>query len=105
MTMHSRPRGRSGLPRRSTRPVLGVDRLTAVGPSLFDLRLSQEVTQADAASAMESTHATTVGAWENNRHVISLRKLVELLAVYDYQLVFMHKKSFEELVRPRDRDE
>lgn len=83
--------------------MLGVDRVTAVGPALLDLRLSQEVTQADAAEAMESTHATTVGSWENNRHIISLKKLVELLAVYDYHIVFMHKKTFADLVSPRER--
>lgn len=103
MTMHAGPRGRWSYTRRKTRPALGVDRVAAVGPALLDLRLSQDVTQADAAAAMQSTHATTVGAWENNRHVISLTKLVELLATYDYQLVFMHKKTFADLVKPRER--
>lgn len=103
MSMYALPRGFVRKYGRGTRPTLGADRVEAVGPALRDLRMSQEVTQADAADAMESTHATTVGSWENNRHIISLKKLIELLGTYDYQIVFMHKKTFEEMIRPRER--
>jgi transcriptional regulator with XRE-family HTH domain len=76
-----------------------VDRIEALGPALKDLRMSQEVTQADVAAAMETTHPTTVGAWENSRCVLTVRKLIELLGTYDYQLVFMHKRALDDLVR------
>jgi transcriptional regulator with XRE-family HTH domain len=98
--MYALPRNFVRKYRRGTRPTLGVDRAGALGPALRDLRLSQEVTQADAAANMTSTHATTVGAWENSRSIPTVRKLIELLAAYDYQIVFMHKRSLQELVRP-----
>lgn len=101
--MHSW-QSRHGRFRRGSRPTLGVGRVEDLGPALLDLRLSQEVTQADVSEAMDKTHPTTIGAWENRRSIPTMRKVIELLATYDYQMVLMHKRTFEDLVRPRAAD-
>lgn len=102
MTMHSW-QNRQGRYRRGSKPTLGVSRAEDLGPALLDLRLSQEVTQVDVSAAMNSTHATTIGAWENSRAIPTVRRLIELLATYDYQVVLMHKSVLGELVKPRER--
>lgn len=84
-----------------------VNRVEALGPSLKDLRKSQEVTIFDASEAMESsTHATQISAWESGRIKPGAVKIVETLGVYDYVMVFMHKDEAARLVadrmRPRD---
>lgn len=109
--MRWRPRGEDMRPRhhqghhwRGSRPTLGVDRVESIGPALRDLRLSQEVTQADVADTMDTTHPTTVGAWENGRVIPGVRKLIEVLAAFDYQLVFMHRKTLEAMIKPQAHD-
>ena len=76
------------------RPTLAVARVEDLGPAIRDLRKSQDVTQADVAAAMAdgTTHATTVGAWENSRIIPSVRKLMEMLDTHNYIIVLMPKE-------------
>jgi transcriptional regulator with XRE-family HTH domain len=91
---------------RRSRPVLIIDRTEALGPSLKDLRKSQGVSIYDMADAMESTHGTSITAWENNRVKPGTQKLIEALGTHDYVIVLMHKdeaaRMLEERIRQRE---
>lgn len=85
------------------RPILGITRIEDLGPSLRDLRRSQDVTLADVAEAIGLNHITHLAAWE--RGVTSPRSvsLIGLLGAYDYVQVFMHRDDFGALMRERSR--
>lgn len=87
------------LRRSGSRPTLAVDRIESLGPAMRDLRLSQGVSIFDSADAMESTHGTSITAWEKGRVNPGTKKLIEYLATHDYVLVFMHKREAERMIR------
>jgi hypothetical protein len=88
---------------RRSKPLLPIFRLEDLGPSLRDLRKSQEVGIYDAAAAMGSTHGTQVTAWETGRIKPGTTKLVELLGVYGYVVVLMDRNEAVELLAERVR--
>jgi hypothetical protein len=88
---------------RRAKPILIVDRIEALGPSLRDLRRSQHVGIYDVADAMDSSHGTQVTSWETGRVKPGSAKVVELLTVYDYVMVFMNKTDAANLVAERSR--
>lgn len=92
----------SGAYRRS-RPILVVDRIESLGPVLKDLRRSQHVGIYDVADAMDTSHGTQVTSWETGRVKPGSAKVVELLEVYDYVMVFMHKTDAANLLEERTR--
>lgn len=94
------------LRRTGSRPTLMVSRVEDLGPALRDLRLSQGVSVFDAADAMESTHGTSITAYETGRIRPGSRILIEYLATHDYVVVLMHKREAAKLIqdgiRPRE---
>lgn len=83
------------------RPILGIARIEDLGPSLRDLRKSQDVTLLDACEAMGKNHITHLSAWERGATHPQAASLIELLDVYDYMQVFMHKDEFVALLKRR----
>lgn len=88
---------------RKSRPMLVVDRIESLGPSLKDLRRSQHVGIYDVADAMDTSHGTQVTSWETGRVKPGSGKVIELLGVYDYVMVFMHKTDAANLIQERAR--
>lgn len=92
---------------RRSRPILVIDRTEALGPAMKDLRKSQGVSIYDMADAMESTHGTSITAWETNRVKPGTPKLIEALGTHDYVMVLMHKdeaaRLLEDRIRRRER--
>lgn len=88
---------------RKSRPILVVDKIEALGPRFRDLRKSQHVGIYDVADAMDTSHGTQVTSWETGRVKPGSAKVIELLDVYDYVMVFMHKTDAANLVEERSR--
>lgn len=88
---------------RRSRPVLVVNRVEALGPALKDLRKSQGVSIYDMAAAMESTHGTSITAWETNRVKPGTPKLIEALGTHDYVMVLMHRDEAARVLEERTR--
>ena len=80
------------------KPVLRVGRVEALGPALKDLRRSQDVKAMDVCEAAD-LHLTQLCSWEGNRVVPGLRRLIDVLAAYDYEIVFVPKGQKWTLIR------
>lgn len=83
------------------RPVLAIARPEDIGPALRDLRNSQDVRLIDVADALGIQHITHLSAWENDRTRPRVGSLVELLSVYDYQMMFMHRDAVVQTLKRR----
>ena len=79
-----------------SRPVYPVSDVSQVGPMLRRLRHGQDVTLLDVEDTMGAA-VRQLSAWELNRKLIKLDRLIDLLAAYDYVPVFMHRDDVASL--------
>lgn len=83
-------------------PILGADRIEALGPALLDLRRSQKRSRDSVALGL-STSATHLSQWELGRKFPTCRSLFPLLEAYGYQVVLMHRDDFHTLLNGSTR--
>lgn len=78
-------------------PILGVSRLEALGPALRDLRRSFDKKLAWVAAQCTTT-PTHLGQWERSARFPTFRSLMDLLKVYNYQVVLIHTDDLNDFI-------
>jgi transcriptional regulator with XRE-family HTH domain len=81
----------------TSRPTIYLTNKSHIGPGLRQIRVSQDLTQLDVASAasMDPTH---MGAYERNHTVPTAWKLLQILGAHRYALVMVPLEECPEWV-------
>lgn len=82
----------------TSRPTMYLTKKADIGPALRQIRVSQDLTQLDVATAahMDPTH---MGSYERNHTVPTTWKLLQILGAHRYVLVAMPIEEAPEWVK------